>query len=913
MKNLSLAPMRLLAAVLVVTAAIAVGSAQHPQVGIVWSADFDPTTAGGVNAPLWQFLIRTDSPSIYYKSGSSNTGWTLLGVGGGGGDITGVTTAIGSGLQGGCTSGTCALSMLATCTPTQVLAWTGAAWACSTPSTGITNSAGNNVVPKSNGTNLVPSQLTDDATTVSVLGGIVSNSPALSVKSNTGGSAFYLQAPAITSNAATMRWLNSVGDLRWSMGPNSTIGTVRQDFWLFDNLSSAYYLYLDSTVGGTASFLRFGSTNGRVSYNDTTHDLTLSTNGSTRGTIGDAAATFSVPLAGSTIVTGGASGPEWSSAAGAPIGACTTGDLYTNTTAGTLYYCIATVWTAIGTGSSSLTNSAGTNVMTKSNGTNLVASSVTDDGTTWAISTNKFTCVEASGNCAAAGTFASTGALSGSTVSTGGASGPKWSSAAGAPVGACTTGALYTDTTAGTLYYCIATVWTAIGTGSGTLTGALTSPGVAYATGASVVATDAADFAYNAASNLLRIGTAAVTAATTNPLSVTTGTTDVGVGNFWNTNASGYSGMTFGNTSGTYQGGVGFANSTVAATALRSLNYFVSSGPDFVFNDLGATSTNLYTMFMTSGSTGLQMTNGASGGVGAANTGKLQYSSTAQAFRVSNNGAAFLPVATQAVTSTVFPKSSSSTSGAMGTSLLADSGTQLTYNTTSLVMTTGGKATITQGTSVFSVETNNGSIGLIQETADSDTAAASSWNTYNAGSSSVVTLTRSRGTKASPVAVSSGDTLGSLRYFGQYDTTASHTYEAATVAALADATPASSVVPGRIEFKTSSATALATRFTIDRFGHFKSNPSTTNVPGTPTSCGGSPAVDATSTDNGGEITEGSAATGCVIPFGSTWGTKPNCTVTAQSGLGFSYTLSTTAITITNIGALSSTKINWTCW
>ena len=37
---------------------------------------------------------------------------------------------------------------------------------------------------------------------------------------------------------------------------------------------------------------------------------------------------------------------------------------------------------------------------------------------------------------------------------------------------------------------------------------------------------------------------------------------------------------------------------------------------------------------------------------------------------------------------------------------------------------------------------------------------------------------------------------------------------------------------------------------------------------------------------------------------------PFAVVTDQSGLGLSYTVSNTAITITNIGALSSTKINY---
>jgi hypothetical protein len=52
-----------------------------PFVGIIWFVDFDPTTGSGVVAPLNQILIRTDAPSLYYKSGVPNTAWTRIGIG----------------------------------------------------------------------------------------------------------------------------------------------------------------------------------------------------------------------------------------------------------------------------------------------------------------------------------------------------------------------------------------------------------------------------------------------------------------------------------------------------------------------------------------------------------------------------------------------------------------------------------------------------------------------------------------------------------------------------------------------------------------------------------------------------------------------------------------------------------------
>jgi hypothetical protein len=55
---------------------------------------------------------------------------------GGDGTITGVNTASGSGLTGGGTSGTLNLSLSNTCSASQVLQWSGSAWACSSAGTG---------------------------------------------------------------------------------------------------------------------------------------------------------------------------------------------------------------------------------------------------------------------------------------------------------------------------------------------------------------------------------------------------------------------------------------------------------------------------------------------------------------------------------------------------------------------------------------------------------------------------------------------------------------------------------------------------------------------------------------------------------------------------------------------------------
>ena len=75
------------------------------------------------------------------------------------------------------------------------------------------------------------------------------------------------------------------------------------------------------------------------------------------------------------------------------------------------------------------------------------------------------------------------------------------------------------------------------------------------------------------------------------------------------------------------------------------------------------------------------------------------------------------------------------------------------------------------------------------------------------------------------------------------------------------------------------------------------------------SCGTAPSIVVGSTDTAFEITEGTIATGCTITFQTAYARTPFVTLSAQSGLTFSYTTSSTTITITNIGALSGTIID----
>ena len=79
-----------------------------------------------------------------------------------------------------------------------------------------------------------------------------------------------------------------------------------------------------------------------------------------------------------------------------------------------------------------------------------------------------------------------------------------------------------------------------------------------------------------------------------------------------------------------------------------------------------------------------------------------------------------------------------------------------------------------------------------------------------------------------------------------------------------------------------------------------------------TSCGTGPAFSVAPSEIRGTITEGSGASGCVLSWTNTPANAPSCVLSSRDGLAFTYTVDATAITITNVGALSSKKIDFVC-
>jgi hypothetical protein len=117
----------------------------------------------------------------------------------GGGTITGVTTASGSGLMGGGTSGTLSLSLTNACATNQVLQWNGTAWVCVnlkgsgtitgvTAGTDLTGGGTSGNVTLNLDTTKVPLLATSNTFTAGQLISSGGGSPSLSV-SNSGGAA----------------------------------------------------------------------------------------------------------------------------------------------------------------------------------------------------------------------------------------------------------------------------------------------------------------------------------------------------------------------------------------------------------------------------------------------------------------------------------------------------------------------------------------------------------------------------------------------------------------------------------------------------------------------------------------------------------------------------------------------------
>ncbi len=215
---------------------------------------------------------------------------------------------------------------------------------------GITNSAGSNVVMKSDGTNAVASSMTDSsgavsgAATFDVSTGYRIGSAAATGHYLRGDGANYVDS---TIQAADVPTLNQN-----TTGSAATLTTARAIYGNNFNGSAALTQIIASTYGGTGNgFTKFSG--------PTTTERTF--------TLPDASATVLTSNAAVTLAQGGTNQTSWTASRCVQVNAGGTA--------------LEAASAACGAGGGGITNSAGANAVMKSDGTNAVASTISDDGT----------------------------------------------------------------------------------------------------------------------------------------------------------------------------------------------------------------------------------------------------------------------------------------------------------------------------------------------------------------------------------------------------------------------------------------------------------------------------------------------------------------------------------------------------
>lgn len=379
-------------------------------------------TGGATAGVAYLGLITTCSDTQVLKWSSGSAAWGCASAGSG--TVTSITA--GSGLSGGVitATGTIALAInggtTQTCgAGTFVSAITGVGiTTCTTPSSGITNTAGNNIVMKSNGTNAVASSISDDATSVIV------GTNALKITESTGslevgsGAMHTWSSTSITTGTPDVALArNAAGILEVDNGTAGTFAALK-----LSNLTASGTGAFTSTLtadGGlrvvdavTAAFVQTANsidlatlvTAGSCTNCSLTADKYGRITGFSIGTSPVTAISVTSPITstGGLTPTIGLSLTTTSCSAGSHVSAISA------TGVGT---CSADAGGVTGTGAA--------NATTKWNGTGSITSGwASDDSTTWGTA-SKFIITEASGNFHGYGTGTVDGSLtanSGNTV-----------------------------------------------------------------------------------------------------------------------------------------------------------------------------------------------------------------------------------------------------------------------------------------------------------------------------------------------------------------------------------------------------------------------------------------------------------------------------------------------------------------
>lgn len=243
---------------------------------------------------------------------------------------------------------------------------------------GITNSAGANVVMKSDGTNAVASSIHDDGTTVSTteavsvgsFRGAVIYTTATGTQNNWAPTGNATATTIVQTSASDLTinglvggvdgrkitiYNNGTGQVNVVNGASGSTASNR--FATTGTYTTSLYGASFGDTGCSAEFTYFAVDSfwhqtafncSTVYFLATSSGASIAPNGNLTNVVSLGAST----VAGGTVLTGGFSGSTWSRNSGSPQGSvnCTVGDLYSRTdgsTSTTLYVCTATnTWTA---------------------------------------------------------------------------------------------------------------------------------------------------------------------------------------------------------------------------------------------------------------------------------------------------------------------------------------------------------------------------------------------------------------------------------------------------------------------------------------------------------------------------------------------------------------------------------------
>lgn len=203
----------------------------------------------------------------------------------------------------------------------------------------------------------------------------------------------------------------------------------------------------------------------------------------------------------------------------------------------------------------------------------------------------------------------------------------------------------------------------------------------------------------------------------------------------------------------------------------------------------------------------------------------------------------------------------------------------------------------------------NSSVYFIGPRVIDATARAASWRCPGFGTNCSLVFARAGGSATGLTTLGNGDNIGAVVFSG-YNGTAFST-QAQILAATTETWGTNKGIGLNFQGTLTGTPTLATMFQMQGGGHYKSIQSSAPSVG---GCGSGAAIGSGSTDVQGSVTEGTLATGCVVTFAGAFSQQPSCVVSSRAGLVFSYlpAVDGTTLTITNVGALSSTAIDWHC-